>query len=78
MPSAGERGSAKKARQRTAGDRYMKTSRKLAVAAILALLIVPTFQTAAYADNRRDKCDSEEQDDDCREKPRFQTKFFSE
>jgi hypothetical protein len=57
----------------------MKRTRKLAVAAVLALLILPTFQTAAYADDRRNNCEEQEdEDDDCREKPRFQTKFFSE
>lgn len=53
----------------------MKIASKLAAAAIVALLLVPSV---ALADNHKKDCDVEENDDDCkREKPRFQTKFFS-
>jgi hypothetical protein len=55
----------------------MTRSRKLALAALLALLILPTA-APAQAENR-DSCDVSQHDDDCkREKPRFQTRFFSE
>ena len=58
----------------------MNLTRRLAATALLALLLLPN---AAYArDNDRDDCKGAAmQDDDCRdgkrEKPRFQTKFFS-
>jgi hypothetical protein len=57
----------------------MKSTRKLVVAALLALLTLPVIQPAV-ADDRRDSCTAQDRDrDDCaREKPRFQTRFFSE
>jgi hypothetical protein len=56
--------------------RSMKNIRKLAVVLLLALTILPTANSV-YADDRGSDC--EQSDDDCkREKPRFQTKFFSE
>lgn len=55
---------------------------KLAAAATLALLFLPN---AAYADDRRNKCDGPvamqencRPDDGDRRKPKFQTKFFAE
>lgn len=56
----------------------MKSTRKLVVAALLALLVLPVIP--AVADDRRDSCTAQDRDrDDCaREKPRFQTRFFSE
>lgn len=58
----------------------MKVAPKLIAAALVALLLTPMATTGAYADNRDDKCSvSDEDDDDCkRNKPKFQTKFFSE
>jgi hypothetical protein len=60
----------------------MKIAPKLAVALALALLALPNVSTAAYADNNdRDFCDLEENQDkdECkREKPKLQTRFFSE
>ncbi len=55
----------------------MKLRAKLFALTALALLLVPNV---AYADSRNNDCD--QQEDDCRdskrEKPKFQTKFFSE
>lgn len=61
----------------------MTLKAKIAAAAMLALLFVPN---AAYAGDRRDKCEGPAvtQNDNCRpddgerRKPKFQTKFFSE
>ncbi len=56
------------------------STRARAAAVALALLLVPNV---ALADNARTSCGefSMQQDDECngkREKPKFQTKFFSE
>jgi hypothetical protein len=60
----------------------MKIAPKLVVALMLALLALPNVSTAAYADdNDDDFCQIEENqdEDECRrEKPRLQTRFFSE
>jgi hypothetical protein len=58
----------------------MKIAPKLAIALTLALLALPNVSTAAYADDR-DFCELEENqdEDECRrEKPKLQTRFFSE
>ena len=60
----------------------MKIAPKLAIALTLALLALPNVSTAAYADgDDTDFCDLEENqdEDECRrEKPKLQTRFFSE
>lgn len=59
----------------------MKLNARLTAIATVALLLLPN---AAYAQNRNVNCDergmenSEQCRDAKREKPRFQTKFFSE
>ena len=55
----------------------MKLRTKLAAAATIMLLLL---SNAAYADSHNNRCDDRTEDDcrDKREKPKFQTKFFSE
>jgi hypothetical protein len=55
----------------------MKLRTKLTAIATVMLLLVPN---AAYADSHNKRCDAQKEDDcrDKREKPKFQTKFFSE
>ena len=57
----------------------MKALSRLAAAAVVALMLVPTMTaTASYA-NDNGRCSVEDDDrDDCKRKPKFQTKFFSE
>jgi hypothetical protein len=58
----------------------MKRASKFIAAALVALLLVPMATTGAYADNRSDQSSQSDEDDDKRkrDKPKFQTKFFSE
>ena len=55
----------------------MKLRTMLAAVATIMLLMAPH---AAYADSHNNRCDDQKEDDcrDKREKPKFQTKFFSE
>jgi hypothetical protein len=55
----------------------MKLRAKLFALTAIALLLVPNV---AYADSRNNDCEQEDdcRDDNKREKPKFQTKFFSE
>ena len=56
----------------------MKVAPKLIAAALIALLLMPVATTGAYAGDN-DRCGvSDEDDDNCKKKPKFQTKFFSE
>jgi hypothetical protein len=59
----------------------MKIAPKLAIALALAMLALPNVSTAAYADGGNGFCErAENRDlDECkREKPKLQTRFFSE
>jgi hypothetical protein len=58
----------------------MKIAPKLAVALALALLAFPNVSTAAYADGDRfcERAENRDLDECKREKPKLQTRFFSE
>ncbi len=59
----------------------MKIAPKLATALVLALLALPSVSTVARADGGAEFCNLDENRDldECkREKPKLQTRFFSE
>lgn len=55
----------------------MKLVARLAIVALIAFSALPTTTTMALADGARNQC-QDSHDDDCRKKPKFQTRFFSE
>lgn len=59
----------------------MKIASRLTLALTLALLALPTVTTVSYADDSERFCqlpENREKDECKREKPKLQTRFFSE